>query len=163
MQRCLASLQPSGSVSRNDRCRHRQERPATQQTVTTGGRDLSSWIPFGSAKGLIGAASRQGERRPRSPHWPLPSSRALFFPSSFSTPRSHGHNHNPSQASDPLEPLVTHSTHQPGRTGHCLVRASFVLLVCALSLPFSVRGARFDVGQTWTRHRPRPRSVRIRT
>lgn len=87
MQRRLASLQPGGSVSRNDRRRNRQERSATQQTVTTDGRDYRSWLPFGPAKGLIGAASRQGERKPRSPHWSLPSSRAFFYFPFFSSPR----------------------------------------------------------------------------
>lgn len=168
MQRRLASLHPSGSVSKNDRRRNRQERSATQQIVTTDGSDHRSWLPFGPAKGLIGAASRQGERKPRSPHWPLPSSHAfltfLFF---FSTPRSHGHNHNPSlPASDPLEPLFTHST-QPTRTDRPLLGSRVVCFVglCAVIAIFRSRcPIRLwpDLVSTSTASSICPRSVRIR-
>lgn len=75
MQRCLASLQPSESVSENDRRRYRN-RPGQERTATQ-----ANWYDR-PAKGLIGAASRQGERRPRSPHWSLPSFRPFFLPSS---------------------------------------------------------------------------------
>lgn len=141
MQRRLASLHPSGSVSKNDRRRNRQERSATQQIVTTDGSDYRSWLPFGPAKGLIGAANRQGERKPRSPHWPLPSSRAfltfLFF---FSTPRSHGHNHNPSQLptlwslSSPTPP-----TNQDGQATAWFARRLFCWFVrCHCHFSFEV-------------------------
>lgn len=162
MQRHSASLQPSGSVSKNDRCRsrnrhrHRQERTATQQIVITSDGTTGSWLPFGPAQG-IDWYSKQARRTQTaiSTHVGLCHHSAPFFfsPSFFSTPRSHGLNPNPSQ-----HPTLwslssrTPPTSQDGQATAWFARRLFCWFVrCHCLFPFEVSDStRPDLDSTST-------------